>query len=490
MTAAEFHLFGDRASFAIEARLVPDPDPTGAASEDVWSYGEVRLHVRNRCLTRHSAPDGVRDEIRWYLAPLLRWLGRAWLPLFHEQRAPFLAGSHDNFILRFEQGERLLLDDEGKGATERRAEMQDWRGRHALWSAAAGGVLPNVWIRRQSDLCEVSFDPGVTVGAPRSFEFRFGRGAVLLDAEVVARAFHGFLRWGRAAGSHAGADIPLPGEHEDMAFQAERWLIGDHLSAILTRAEVPPSPMQDGVIASSSPEVALLGTVRPDLETEDADRLLLGLRSARSGSPEPPRLRALTARMGPPTAETAWEQGYDLALRTLEALDGPGEATGFVDVARLLPELGIDVGALRIGDVSLRGAAIAGDGFRPTILVNEGANWNRGAAGRRFTLAHEFGHILADRGPGRRVAHSSTPWAPEIVERRANAFAAMFLMPYRAVDAATAAVGRVADGAGLARMARRLGCGRTAVLEHLKNLDRIDANVYFRIKAEMADAGP
>lgn len=487
MTGSGFHLFGDRASFAIEARLVPDPDPQGAAAEEVWSFGEFRIFIRNRCLTRHTAPEGIRDEIRWYLAPLFRWLGRVWLPLFHEQRPPSLIGSHDNLVLRFERGERVLIDDEGPGASDRRAEMQNWRKRHALWSAAAGGVLPNVWLRRQSDLCEISFDPGVTVGAPRSFEFQFGRGSVLLDVDLVARAFRDFLRWGNAAGSGAGAEVPLPNQDGASSSEAQRWLVGDHLAAVLTREGVRPSPLQGGVISPSSPEVAMFGMVRPDLGIDDARNLLAGIDGARSDAAEPPAVEALTSSMSPLTADTAWEQGYGLALRTLETLNVPQASAGFVDIAGVLSRLGISVGNLQVRDVSLRGAAIAGRGFRPTILVNDGARWNHGEAGRRFTLAHEFGHILADRGAGGGIAHSSTPWAPEAVERRANAFAAMFLMPYGAIDAATAAVGRVVDGPGLTRVARRLGCGRTAVLEHFKNLDRIDSNDYFRIKAEMAD---
>ncbi len=487
MSGSEFCRFGDRASFAIEARFVQDPDPTGMAAEDVWSFGEVKIFVRNRCLTRHTAPEGMRDEIRWYLAPLFRWLGHAWLPLLHEQRPPSLVGSHDNLVLRFEQGERVLLDDEGPGASDRRAEMQNWRKRHAIWTGAGGGVLPNIWIRRQSDLCEISFDPGVTVGAPRSFEFQFGRGSVLLGVDLVAQAFWGFLLWGGTAGSRAGAHVPVPNLDGANAGEAERWLVGDHLAGVLTRAGVRPSPLQDGVISPSSPEIAMFGTVRPDLGIEDAHRLLAKLDGARSDDLEPPAVQALTSSMSPLTADTAWEQGYDLALRTLDALRTPEASASFVDVAKILPRLGISVESLQVLDVSLRGAAIAGHGFRPTILVNDGARWNRGAAGRRFTLAHEFGHVLADRGAGRRVAHSSTPWAPDAVERRANAFAAMFLMPHGAIDAATAAVGRVVDGPGLTRVARRLGCGRTAVLEHLKNLDRVESNAYFRIKAEMAD---
>jgi Zn-dependent peptidase ImmA (M78 family) len=54
---------------------------------------------------------------------------------------------------------------------------------------------------------------------------------------------------------------------------------------------------------------------------------------------------------------------------------------------------------------------------------------NSSEAGSRFTQAHELCHILFDRNHARRVSHASTPWAPAMVEQRANAFAAMLLMP-------------------------------------------------------------
>ncbi len=478
----QFHCFGDRRVFAIEARLLPDPDPAGAAREDVWSYGEFRVFVKDRCLTRHSVPSGVREEIRWYLAPLLRWLHSAWLPLFHEQRLPSLVGNHENLVLRFEQGERLLLDDESSGASGRRGEMQAWRRRHAFWSAASGGIFPNIWFRRQSDLCEVAYDPGVTIGAPRGFEFQFTRGAVLIDVDIVAQAFSAFMHWG----AEAGAGVALPDESATAAQSAERWLIGEHLAAVLVRANVAAQPLIHGVIAMSSPEVAMFGTLRPDLSDEDAQVLLRQLDRARSEMPERPELQSLVMELGAPTRDTAWEQGYDLALRTHDELDSMKSSTTFIDIERILAGLGVSVDGVRVGDVSLRGVAIAGHGFSPTVIVNESARWNSSEPGRRFTLAHEFGHILGDRGRARRVTHSSTPWAPEAVERRANAFAAMFLMPYRAIDLAIDQIGPVMDGRGLTRLARRLRCGRLAVLEHLKNLDRISSDAYYRIRTEFA----
>ncbi len=488
MSNCEFARFGERRSFAIEARLMVDPDPPEAQLAESWSFGEFRLYVRDRCLTRHTVPGGLRDEIRWYLAPLFDWLSRAWSPLFHEQRFPVSVGSHEHPIVRFEQGERLLLDDAAPAASVRRAEMQAWRRRHALWTAAAGGVFPNVWIRRQSDLCEVSYDPGTTVGTPGVFEFNFSRGVALIDVDLVSRAALHFLEWGAARGAATGRHVGRPEDSVAAAESAERWFVGDHLSTVLSQANVERPRLTHGIIDPLSPEVAMFGTLTPNLSAEDAGVLLRVLHAARSTEPEPPILASLTTDMPPATRETSWEQGYDLATRTLETLGVDEAATTFVDVETILNGLGVQIRDLSVDDLSLRGVAIAGEGFRPTVIVNAEARWNRSRPGRRFTLAHELGHIIVDRGRARRVTHSSTPWAPEAVERRANAFAAMFLMPYRSVDAAIGALGPVENGGDLARLARQLGCGKTAVLEHLNNIDRIEPDVFFKLKSESAEA--
>lgn len=484
-------VFGDPRIFSIEARLIEDPDPSSGPQAYSWSYGEWRMTVRGRSLSRHTRPNGeMREEVRWYLAPLLRWLGEAWSPLFHEQTPAPSIGDHENLIVAFEQGERMLLDDEGPPASPLRKEMQAWRGRHAIWSGAAGGVFPNVWLRRQSDLMEISYDPGPTVGAPSGLEFQFNRGAVLVDVEVVAQALSRFLDWGRERASEHGhaAYIPAPSaDPETASREAERWFMGEQLQTLLRRKRPHrrAGPMPYGVLHPLAPEVAMFGTLTPNLSAKDAAILLSALDEARDAKPESPLLQQLTADCPPPTRDLAWEEGYELALQTLEGLElelGQGRS---IDVDAILAMLGVRTRDVRVDDQSLRGVAIAGPGLAATIVVNTHAKWNQGEPGRRFTLAHELAHILADRSSARTITHSSTPWAPETVEKRANAFAAMFLMPYRLVDDTLTIVGQVTDKASLMKVARRLKCGRVAVLEHLRNIDRINASAFFRIKAEL-----
>lgn len=54
------------------------------------------------------------------------------------------------------------------------------------------------------------------------------------------------------------------------------------------------------------------------------------------------------------------------------------------------------------------------------------------AVRRRFSYAHEYGHALFDRAEPWRVTHRGN--AEELVEKRANAFAASFLMPRSGIE--------------------------------------------------------
>jgi Zn-dependent peptidase ImmA (M78 family)/transcriptional regulator with XRE-family HTH domain len=62
------------------------------------------------------------------------------------------------------------------------------------------------------------------------------------------------------------------------------------------------------------------------------------------------------------------------------------------------------------------------------ILINS----KHAAVRRRFSYAHEYGHALFDRGEPVRLTQQSN--ASELVEKRANAFAAAFLMPADGVE--------------------------------------------------------
>ena len=86
---------------------------------------------------------------------------------------------------------------------------------------------------------------------------------------------------------------------------------------------------------------------------------------------------------------------------------------------------------------------------------------------------------------------ASGPWAPRDVERRANAFAAMLLMPHDLVRRAVSTITTRLDTVeGIGQAASRLQTGFLAALRHLVNLGFIDDAEQERIENEYGASMP
>ena len=163
-----------------------------------------------------------------------------------------------------------------------------------------------------------------------------------------------------------------------------------------------------------------------------------------------------------------------------------------VDIDGMIDKLGIRIVSLELSDEDTLGLSIAGPNHRPGIVVNPRHQRNAHHFGRRFTLAHELCHVLFDRQAGRRLAIASGPWAPCDIEKRANAFAAMLLMPPSLIQRATASLTEPIDTiVGVREMAQVLQAGVRSVLHHLKNLGFIADTDQQRIENEILSiSGP
>lgn len=96
------------------------------------------------------------------------------------------------------------------------------------------------------------------------------------------------------------------------------------------------------------------------------------------------------------------------------------------DIDDLIAEQGIWSATAELPD-SMSGLFLRHPEVGAAIIVNAG----HVPARRRFSFAHEYAHALVDGG--RTVSVSSQDNAQELVEKRANAFAAAFLMPEEGV---------------------------------------------------------
>jgi Zn-dependent peptidase ImmA (M78 family) len=237
-----------------------------------------------------------------------------------------------------------------------------------------------------------------------------------------------------------------------------------------------------------SPAAAMFGALSPRISETVAMRLFviaLGSREA-AGITRPIDQHV---RNSPVLHSTEpWDDGYRLALDLLDDLvmtdkPGPFNLDGLLDqwdVVRKDEALDQD-GPL--------GVALAGPEITPTIVINRDHAMNQHEYGKRFTTAHELCHLLHDRDRAQRIAHSSTQWAPLAIEQRANAFAAMLLMPPGAVRHAFHPGAPRVSRADVSGMARDLQVGLRAAIQHLANLGHISDEDRTRLLDEAVEAG-
>ena len=122
--------------------------------------------------------------------------------------------------------------------------------------------------------------------------------------------------------------------------------------------------------------------------------------------------------------------GYQLAdkARSLLCVDDLYR----VDIERILSErLGVHVLEEEFS-IKVDAIAVWGDERGPTVVLNSRQNARTSTSnGRRTALAHELCHLICDRALTLPVAEVLCGQSPVSIEKRANAFAAEFLLPRR-----------------------------------------------------------
>jgi len=181
----------------------------------------------------------------------------------------------------------------------------------------------------------------------------------------------------------------------------------------------------------------------------------------------------------PTSLEAVTQDGYEkaLELRSAMGVDVSLPLMGALDLeTTLLTRLGVSVVELTLDDYQVDGAAISRPEQRPVIAVNLSGKFSSSRWGRRMTLAHELCHLLYDLSDDGEVGVLSNPWAPYLLERRANAFAAMLLMPEPTLATTLPRTPRQWTPDSLNAAMGVLGVGRSALTWHLYNLRWITAS--------------
>ena len=481
--------FGDAGPFRVVARWVDDPQPTGRRPVGYgWSMGELGIEVLGVSLTATHVGDHAQSFVGWYLAPFLDWLATNWAALFHEERTPWAGriGAPAAMACRQSIGEWIADDDAaGRG---RFAEVQRWYQAHGLRSAAAGGLFPDLFIRRVADDVELSWLPQPPPFAPDGLIFKAAAGHVRLAVDHVARPLWQLLDWATTK----PPELATPRDREYHTLLCEKVqrlrslnaeaLIQAHLpveiygsvrrsfedAGRLDLVDPPEGGPTAPYISQLPPAVAMFGGVSPDLTTADVARLRDTLIASVGGHD----CEELIELVHDEPLGIPYRDGDDFAAELLESLAGPHTGPR-ADIQEICKRLDIAIVDTSLETDTIRGVAIAGEGFSPRILVNRNHPFNSNESGRRFTIAHELCHILFDRTRAKTIAHTSGRWANPGIEQRANAFAAYLLMPRRTLSAKIDP-SRALDFADVQRLASELQVNVSALIEHLYNVDMID----------------
>lgn len=167
----------------------------------------------------------------------------------------------------------------------------------------------------------------------------------------------------------------------------------------------------------------------------------------------------------PSPNEAPWKQGQIFG-RSLRSFLNREE--GGINVEEFLLEQGVQIKNVRSINSALDAVAVWGE-YGPGVIVNINGVRAHHENGRRFTLAHELCHLLFDRFSGEKfsVDFIGSFQKNDRYEKRANAFAAEFLVPSLAAVLCLGRTGSVDDTVSL--LTQQYHVGPMPVLQHLRN---------------------
>jgi len=223
------------------------------------------------------------------------------------------------------------------------------------------------------------------------------------------------------------------------------------------------------------------------------------------------RSQLLTASYDLPAPRSRWDsvqQGERIAVEERQRL-GMG-VVPLGDMTDLLESQGIRTGIIDLPE-DISGMTLSDSKVGVFVVINHQHPFFR----CRFSMAHEYGHVLMDRDRFGAVSRDEN--REELLEVRANAFAASFLMPTEGVRQFIAGLGKgrpsraalsvfdekeVIDTEGrvtpgsqeiqiydVALLAEHFGVSRISALYRLKNLREISDTGFQRLKAEEDKGG-
>lgn len=428
-----------RLELHVEWRPAPDEAAPGPESA---TWGRLALYVDGECLTvnvpsdlRDSRHAETREAVEGAMCWLAEWVVDSWPYVSREARTPF-----PRTIALGRQGVPLLPgrreaslgwpDPWAMASDEEVDELSDWQHRHTLGMGICPLALPSMvllpegrWMQLVVDDLAFSLSPSVAFERPACGEawpawYTLGRAEVLQELwrfydEVRQRAasYEQAKPWAEWVRDRAAEALRL---EQDESFR-RRASLGDVGADYVARLE-------------GQPEVAravgsILEDCQPATDPEQIEKwartVQTILASGRDGDGVP--------RWAPEPNLPWHEQGYRLAARLREHL-GLGNRP-VTDVSGVLTRLGIGLHQ-PLATAMFRTAVVASANGRTALLQGTEDPHMQTVAGSRFALCAAVGRALARPSTNGHAFGAAHGVNSRLIEtRRANAFAAEFLLP-------------------------------------------------------------
>lgn len=468
---AETIRLGSDAGLGIELRFLPDApsDSDGsAASERVpneLAWAELQVAVQGQSIWYQQDTD--QDEPRpvtWTLVDLLHGLARIWPWLMVEESYPIpIEPEHPGRMMR-------AAENRWESEAQQTAELEeerlfDFRHRHDLSLLMRGIFLPPLWFLREGNDCLI-WSPELGAGIRQSMEeigqilTQLGDGiSQQVATSQSSRAIQAVTRW------HARHDVLSA-----LYLQLATGLDEAELKELTDADEAAQQAEYFGLTGSLEPiprgnELLLAARMTANyLPPSDQKALLARIKSIPPGVA--PELDGLTAEVPRPSAQQEpHQQGYELARWLRDQLGM--RADDRADPERLLQDWGVVVEGEKI-DAGLDAVAVWGTQHGPAVLLNTHERSRASSQnGRRTTLAHEICHLLVDRSRALPAAEVLGGQAPRYAEKRANAFAAEWLLPRSEAERVCRAASDVIEAAK--QLERDFTVSRRVVYHQISN---------------------
>ena len=358
---------------------------------------------------------------------LLSHLTEFWKPLVLRQTYPVSFNPERPSMLRAE-AERRWESQPGTVVEREDEQIVAFEEAHDLSRCFAGVFdLPPLWLLRAGDTLLID-----TRAALRKVPFDQARSALAGVGDKIAKALASTDdRWSELIAAWHARDRGDPslllawstGLDRDLA----RSLVDD---GTLT---APPNVTE---AANDNDELRLAARMASALPPEHIRQIIALVRKFPKYSA--PKLDGLAVRVRTYLDDQfsdhrAYEQGEAAARFARELLDLP--SVRFIDIFSLLESLGAGLHSQKVEPSTLDALAVWGAHHGPAVLLNSGSIRIDGSAdirrsrASRVTLAHEFCHLLLDRGHALSAVDVLNSRMPLHVERRAKAFAGELLLP-------------------------------------------------------------